>query len=200
MSEQSKIIALTGPSAAGKTTLGHYLAHHYEDEFVHIRLDDYLKDPDTFPVNERGQKDWDNPSNIQFDELIAHLHKLKRGEPIDWHTFAKHKDEQVYYYTLYPKKYILVEGTMVLMDEEVRNMADLKIYLDVPVEVSLARRLERGKRVWGLDLEEYDKEYTIPVLERHRRVEKFHTDYIIDGTKPPKDVADEVYSLITRVL
>ncbi|MBX4188207.1 MAG: AAA family ATPase [Candidatus Doudnabacteria bacterium] len=200
MNEQRKIIAVTGPSAAGKTTIGHYLSHHFNHEFEHIRLDDYLKDPKTFPINESGHKDWDHPNNFYFDELQKHLSQLKSGQTADWHTFAKDEKEKIYYYTLNPKKYIFVEGTMILMNEDLNRMYDLKIYLDVPIEVSLARRAERGKRDWGIDLIEYDKEVMVPVLEKHRRVQKFNTDYIVDGTKEPKTVAEEVRKLIYNVL
>ena len=194
-----RIIAITGPTSAGKTTLGHYLSQSFDAEFSHIRQDDYLKDPSTYPVKD-GHKVWDLPENVQFDVLVSHLVRLKDWEPVNWRTFAKDESDPVYHYSIQPKPFIILEGTMILMHEKVRELADMKAYLDVPLEVALARRKSRALNEWNMDLGEEDSQIMTPVINKHREVQKFFTDYIVDGTKPKKAVADEVKALVTTLI
>lgn len=190
-----KIILISGPSAAGKTTLTQYLAVNFEDEYEHIRQDDYLKDPKTFPIQGNYQV-WEDPGNIMFELLVEHVKKLKNGEMVHWRTFAKDENETVHKYVLKPKPFIVVEGTLLLTNEALKELADRVIYLDVPLEVSLTRRAERGK-LWNLVLDEYDKEIVIPALLKYQNLID-EADKVLDGTKTTKELALELQSILGR--
>jgi uridine kinase len=188
-------IGIAGPSAAGKTTLGNFLASKYKDEFEHVRVDDYSKHPDTFPEKD-GLKNWMDPSNLRFDLVYDHLRRLQRGEKVKTKTFAWRPSEQAFEYVLEPRKYVLVDGLYVLLDEAVSSMLDLKIYLDVPPEITLARRKQRDGDKF--ELEEFDRKITIPEYKRYGQIQKTQADVIIDGTQDIATVASAVRNLISK--
>jgi uridine kinase len=193
---KSYIVLISGPSAAGKTTLCEYLVHKYRDEYEHIRQDDYLNDPSTFPIFGDFQV-WEEPANIMFDTLIAHIMELKAGHEVPWRTFSQHEREPVHRYVIMPKPFILIDGSLILSHKDVLALADEKIYLDVPMEVSLMRRAARSKR-WGLDLSRYDQEVVIPSYAKYRYL-KDHADHVINGMKATEEVAKELRSILHKI-
>jgi uridine kinase len=190
------IILISGPSAAGKTTLCDYLVTHYSNEYEHIRQDDYLKNPSTFPIFGEFRV-WEEPENIMFDTLIKHILKLKAGKKVEWRTFSKHEEEPVHRYTIMPKHFILIDGSLILSNKQMLDLGDEKIYLDIPVEVSLSRRASRSK-FWGIDLSFYDKAVYIPSYAKYRYL-KDHADHIIDGTKTIEEIAEELRKIVHTI-
>ncbi|HEX5429987.1 MAG TPA: AAA family ATPase [Patescibacteria group bacterium] len=187
-------IGLAGPSGAGKTTLANYLATYFGNEFEHIRLDDYLRDPAEFPRQGKF-RNWEHPNNYKFDLLLSHLQKLREGREVLSRNFTWRPEELPYEFYLKPKKYILIEGALALADERLVSIFDRKIYLDVPVEVMLARRAKRMGKSFD---PEYDREVVVPEFERHGMIQKIHADHIVDGTKDPNTVARTVRDLIAE--
>ncbi len=187
-----KIIGIAGPSGAGKTTLAGYLANVFGDDFEHIRQDDYLKSPENFPMKGKF-KNWELPGNYNFDLIYDHLKKLRTGEEVQNKTFVWRSGEVPQDYTLKPKKIILVEGSLILTNEDLASMFDKKIYLDLPISLMAQRR---AKRLGDDYDEEYELEVVIPEFERHGMIQKTLTDHIVDATKSKKDVAEEVLKII----
>lgn len=195
MNNHIYLIGIAGPSGAGKTTLSRYLSSLYKEEFEHLRQDDYAKHPATYPMKGKYMN-WEVPTNIKFDEIVSHLLKLKEGKPVENHTFAKDESEPVYYYTLSPKKYVLLEGSLVLTQEAISQYCDLKIYLEIPWGVMFERRSQRmsetGQHYWR----EYDEKVVVPEFRKYGEIQKIYADHIVDGTKTKKEVAEEVRDLI----
>jgi uridine kinase len=188
------IIGIAGPSGAGKTTLARYLSAYYKDDFEHMRQDDYTKDPATFPMH-GDYRNWEVPENYKFDMIASHLLELRQGREVAGKTFAKNETEPVYHYILQPKKFVLLEGSFVLTDEAVAALVDLKIYIDVPVEMMLARRQERMGSGYHRD---YDLKVLVPSYKRFGEIQKIYADQIIDGTKSKKEVVEDVRALIAQ--
>jgi uridine kinase len=190
-----RIIGIAGPSGAGKTTLSHYLASSFKDEFCHVRQDDYLKDPSEFPMKGKF-RNWETPSNYMFDVLARHLLNLRQGRSLAHRTFDQDGSMRLDY-EIEPKDCVLLEGSLILTDERIRGMVDLKIYLDIPPDLMVSRRAERARTMgWDFDLTEYDREVTIPEFQRHGRIQKFYADYIIDATRTKRQVAGQVKKLV----
>jgi uridine kinase len=187
-------IGLAGPSGAGKTTVSNYLATYFGDDFEHIRQDDYLKDPGTFPVI--GQfRNWEHPYNYKFDLIYEHIKKLKQGEEVSSKTFAWRENESMHEFVLKPKKFILVEGSLILTNEDLSSSFDKKIYLEIPSSLILERR---AKRMGQQHHPEYDINVTIPEFERHGMMQKISADYIVDGTADPKTVTQLIRDIIIK--
>lgn len=194
-SQQPKIILISGPSAAGKTTLGEYLTGHFPDQFEHIRQDDYLRDPSTFPI-EGDYQIWEIPENIMFDTLISHIETIRSGTEVPWRTFAKNPNEPVHAYVLKQKPYILIEGSLLFTSDAVLKLADMRIYIDLPLEHSLARRAQRALR-WNMDLSAYDTHVVVPAYKRYQELRR-RAEHIIDGNKPTEEIAEEVTHILKR--
>jgi len=188
------IVGIAGPSGAGKTTLAHFLCTYFGDDFEHIRQDDYLKDPSSFPTMGRF-KNWEHPNNYKFGLIYEHLKKLQQGQEVVSRNFVWRPDEQPHEFLLKPKNFILVEGSLILTNEDLAAMFDKKIYLDIPTEIIFERRAKRMGDKYHSD---YDREVTIPEFERHGMVQKLHADYIVDGMQDPRKVAYQVRDLIKK--
>lgn len=185
-------IGIAGPSGAGKTTLAHYLAANYKEDFEHIRQDDYLRDPREFPMV--GEfKNWEHPSNYSFDILYNHLKQLQQGREVLSRNFVWRDNDMPHEFYLKPKKYILVEGSLIMINEDVASMFDKKIYLDVPTNVMLERRAKRMGENYHAD---YDLKVTLPEFERHGMIQKMYTQHIVDATRDKNEVAATVKQII----
>lgn len=159
----NKVVGIAGGSGAGKSTLCVNLCRKYPEKFCIMHLDDYFKKEEYVPMLD-GFKNYDHPDALRFDDFLSDLSKLKSGEAIklrsrgqlynpEYGKSVKNKIEV----EILPKPIILAEGYLVLYDERIRNLMDSKIFLDLPIEESLKRRVTAGKGT-------YDGEYYLKVL------------------------------------
>lgn len=184
-------VGIVGPSGSGKTTLCKELKSLNKDH-EHIRLDNYFKSPKIFP-KKGGFRNWELPSNLKFDVLLRHLKLLKNGQEVHAKTFPKKAGAKSEPLILKPKRVILVEGFMLFKDKKVRDMLDIKIYLDIHPELMLKRR---AIRFGPAHLNEYDTKVAIPEFLKYGITQKKYADYIIDATKPQFKVVKEVRKII----
>src|SRR3989344_5591123 len=189
---KSLIVGIVGASGAGKSTLCKTLKESESDKYEHIKLDNYFKDPETFPMKE-GFKNWELPSNLKFDELIRDLETLKNGQEVNTKSFPKKAGAKAEPITLKSKPVILIEGFMLFKDKKLRDMLDVKIYLDIHPELMLHRRSIR----FGADhINDYDTEVAIPEFLEHGVVQKEEADYVVDATRDQSEVIKEVKEII----
>lgn len=184
-------IGVVGPSGAGKSSLCKRLKKDSK-QYEHIKLDNYFKSPRTFP-KKFGYPNWELPSNLKFNILLADLKKLKSGRAVNTKTFPKTKGTTSKPLTLLPKKYVLVEGFMLFKNKPVRDFLDKKIYLDIPLEAMLGRRKIR----FGSDhVREYDTKVAIPEFLKHGIVQKKYADVVVNASRPQTEVVREVKKII----
>ncbi len=196
MSLVKMIVGIVGPSGSGKSTLCKMLKKSEPDKYEHIKLDNYFKDPKTFPLKE-GFKNWELPSNLKFDELIKDLETLKGGQRVYTRTFPKKAGASPKSLTLTPKPIILVEGFMLFKEPRLREMLDLKIYLDIHPEKMLERRSIR----FGADhISDYDTKVAIPEFLEYGITQKEEADHVVNATREQAKVIKEVKEIIRSAL
>lgn len=175
------IVGIAGGTGSGKTTVVKKIIEKLpENEVVVITQDSYYKDNSHLPIEQRQEINFDHPSSVEFPLLINHLEKLKNGEiinmPIYSYLTCTRADETV---KLQPKHVVIVEGIMILTHEKLREMLDIRVFVDAEADDRLARVMKRDIVERGRS---FDK-----VLERYEKtVKPMHQQFI----EPSKRFAD----------
>lgn len=164
------LIGVAGGSASGKTSLSEkiYKAFEKTNSIIIIKEDDYYKDQSSIPFNERVNVNYDHPFAFDHDLLVEHLKALMKGQRIQKPTYD---------YTIHnrsnicedvdPCDVIIVEGLFVLENKELRNLLDIKLFVDTPADVRFIRRLLRDVNERGRQLESIIKQYLSTVRIMH---------------------------------
>ncbi len=138
-----KIIGITGGSGSGKSTIVRKISEVCSD-FVFIAQDNYYRSASFISNENITAFNFDHPDAFDTELLHKHLTSLKRGESIEMpqYDFVHHrrKDETV---SVAPRPLVIIEGLMVLYDKEIRDLLDLKLYVDTPDDIRFIRRLKR---------------------------------------------------------
>ncbi|CUA81093.1 uridine kinase [Anoxybacillus suryakundensis] len=171
MRKKPVVIGVAGGSGSGKTTVTKAIYEHFQGHSIlMLEQDFYYKDQSHLPFEERLKTNYDHPLAFDNDLLIEHIHKLLNYEPI-----AK----PVYDYTLHtrsnevirvePKDVIILEGILVLEDERLRNLMDIKVYVDTDADIRIIRRLLRDIKERGRTLESVIEQYVNVVRPMHNQ-------------------------------
>lgn len=154
------IIGITGGSGSGKTTIAHKIAEEFDDNdrITIITQDSYYKDNTDIPMEERMNINYDHPN--AFDMLEKQLGMLLKRQAIEMPTydFTAHtrSDETVH---VEPADIIILEGILVLFNEEIRDLMDIKVYVDTDDDIRFIRRLERDMKERGRSLDSVINQY-----------------------------------------
>lgn len=176
------ILGIAGGTGSGKTTVVHQVAHEYQDTDVTvISQDSYYKDTSHLSYEERVKINFDHPSSIDFELLKEHLTELRKGNSIDQpvYSFVEHNRTSETVRTN-PSTVIIVEGILILTLPEIRDLFDIKVYIDCDSDERLIRRLKRDISDRGRDLDE--------VLDRYQNTLKPMHQQFIEPTKAYADV------------
>ena len=164
------IIGIAGGSASGKTSVAEILRDAYDgnNSVTIIRQDDYYKDQSHMPFEERLKTNYDHPFAFDNDLLIDQLNKLIEGYSIEKPTYdyANHTRSSVTE-TISPRDVIILEGLFVLQDEAIRNMLDMKIFIDTDADIRFIRRLKRDVKERARTLESVCQQYMTTVRVMH---------------------------------
>ena len=162
-----KIIGISGGSGSGKTTIVRQIAEVVPD-FVCIAQDSYYKSAEFMDNQHITAFNFDHPSAFDTDLMVEHLRALKRGESIrvPVYDFVHHRrsPETV---EVAPHRLVLFEGIMVFVDPRVRELLDLKVYVDTPDDIRFIRRLQRDIKERGRTLESVVQQYIDVVRPGH---------------------------------
>jgi len=163
----AKIIGICGGSGSGKTTIVRKISELISD-FVFLPQDNYYKSATYISNTNITAFNWDHPQAFDNDLLIEHLSSLKRGEAIEMprYDFVHHRreDQSV---RIEPKKLIIFEGIMIYTDKRVRDLIDLKIFVDTPDDIRFIRRLTRDIKERGRTLDSVVEQYLNVVRPGH---------------------------------
>jgi len=175
------LVGIAGGTGSGKTTVVRKLMKVLpEDQVVVMPQDAYYKDNGHLPLEERQKINFDHPDSVEFSLLINHLQELKKGNPVNmpiysYLTCLRSPDSVL----IKPSMVVLVEGILILCDSGLRDMLDIKVFVDADADDRLGRVIER-------DIEERGRNVQM-VLERyHKTVKPSHLQFI----EPSKRYAD----------
>ncbi len=179
------IVGIAGPSAGGKTTITKKICSML-NENINIAIiahDNYYKDQSEMPFEERVKTNYDHPNAFDTNLLINHLQTLNKGESVDipCYNYVNHtRSEEKIHIT--PTDIIVVEVILTLENERLRELFDVKIYVDTDADECLIRRINRDIKERGRDLDFVMHQYleTVkPMLRQFIEPSKRHADIII---------------------
>ena len=182
------VIGIAGGTGSGKTTLMNNLIQRFGDVVTVLSHDNYYKRRDELTYEERSRINYDEPDALETDLMAYHLDKLRHGEAIDC---------PVYDFTQYnrsndtirivPKKVIIVEGILIFENEELRNLMDIRIFVDTDADVRLCRRIKRDVNKRGRTLESVLQQYQETVKPMHEKYvepsKKYANLVVLEGGK-----------------
>ena len=176
------IIGIAGGTGSGKSTLTEWLKKRFGDDVTVIRHDDYYKEQHALTYEQRVTVNYDCPEAFDTDLLVAHLRALREGREIDC---------PVYDYTIHdrsgdvrhiaPTPVIVLDGILILENEELRSMMDVKIFVDTEDDIRILRRIER-------DVLERDRSLSSIISQYRSTVKPMHEKYV----QPSRRYADIV--------
>ncbi len=175
------IVGIAGGTGSGKTTVVRKVIEVFpNNEVVLIPQDAYYKDNGHLPLEERQKINFDHPDSLEFSLLISHLELLRKGRSIEMPIYSYltclRSSETV---TIRPARVVLVEGILILADAGLRNILDIKVFVDADADDRLGRVIRRDIAERGRDV--------LKVLERyHDTVKPSHLQFI----EPSKRYAD----------
>lgn len=194
------IIAVAGPSCAGKSELAKGLARELPCSV--LLLDNYYRDLSSLAPAERVRVNFDAPISLDHDLLMEQVHALSRGETVErpLYDFATHtrvpRGE-----TLAPREFLIMEGLFALYWPELRELASTKVFVDAPDNVCLSRRqlrdvAERGRTVESV-LAQFNRTVQ-PMAALHVRPTFKYADLVLSGEQPLPRSVDTVLTHVRR--
>ncbi len=198
------IIGVGGGSGSGKTTIALSIVEAIGPEHVTlIQHDAYYHDQTDLPLEERVKVNYDHPASFETTLLVRHLRELRADRPVD---------KPVYDFTVYnrrpetvrvePRPVVIVEGILVLHEPELRELMDLKIYVDTDPDLRILRRLERDLKERGRSFDSVHDQYLATVRPMHLQFvepSKRYADMVIPEGYNTGAVST-VISMISEVL
>ncbi len=163
------IIGVAGGTASGKTTVAHRILDAVgADRLAYIEHDAYYRDLSHLPLEVRKALNFDHPDALENELLIEHLHALQHGATISMPVY----DFSAYVRTdqlkeIAPKPVILVEGMLIFADKALRDLMDIKIYVDTADDLRFIRRLKRDVASRGRTVEHVIEQYLETVRPMH---------------------------------
>lgn len=178
-----KIVGIAGGTGSGKTTLARKIREGLGAASALVQFDWYYRDLSYLPLKEREEVNFDHPASLESELLVEHLKRLKSGLPIDvplydFKTHARMTNETVH---IDPLPVIVVEGILLFCFEPLREMLDIKIFVDTDADIRVFRRIRRDMRERGRDFNSIRKQY-------YKTVRPMHLEFV----EPSKRYADVI--------
>ena len=162
------VIGIAGGTGSGKTTLMNNLIDQFRDHVTLLSHDNYYKRHDDLTYEERCKLNYDEPAALETDLMAAHLELLRQGQAIDCpvYDFTQHNrsDRTI---RIVPRKVIIVEGILIFENKELRDLMDIRIFVDTDADVRLCRRILRDVEERGRSLESVLSQYQNTVKPMH---------------------------------
>jgi uridine kinase len=163
------IIGIAGGSGSGKSTVANNVAELLTTSSVaFIDMDAYYKNFPSLTLEERKKLNWDHPDAFDYDLLCAHLQALGRREPIEKpeYDFVTHL-RRAAPTRVESADVIVIDGILLFVDERVRELCDVKVFVDADADIRIIRRIERDTHVRGRPVDEIIEQYLSTVQPMH---------------------------------
>ena len=164
------VIGIAGGTASGKTTLMKNLIARLSGDVTVLSHDNYYKRHDELPYEERCKLNYDEPGAFDTSLMVYHLDQLRHGQTIHCpvYDFAVHNrsDQTI---EVVPGKVIIVEGILIFENKELRDLMDIRIFVDSDADIRLCRRIKRDVNKRGRTLESVLQQYQQTVKPMHEQ-------------------------------
>lgn len=164
------IIGIAGGTGSGKTTLTEKLKAEFGEDVSVLYHDNYYKSHSEMPYEERTKLNYDHPDAFDTDLMIRDIQALRRGEtvrcPVYDYTIHDRSGETV---EVRPTKVIIVEGILIFENQALRDLMDIKIFVDTDADVRILRRIMRDVKKRGRSLDSVVKQYLTTVKPMHEQ-------------------------------
>ncbi len=180
MTDKICIVGIAGGTASGKTTIVRKIKESFGDDIVVINHDSYYKAHNDLSYEDRTKLNYDHPDSFDTERMIEDVKKLKNNEEVDIpvYDFSIHNrvDATVH---IIPKNVIIIEGILVLENKALRDLMDIKVFVDTDADERLMRRIRR-------DMEERARSIDSILTQYRDTVKPMHEQFI----EPSKKYAD----------
>ena len=182
------VIGIAGGTGSGKTTLMNNLIQRFAGSVTVLSHDNYYRRNDHLTYEQRCLINYDEPAALETDLMARHLDALRHGEVIQCpvYDFTQHNrsNETI---EISPKSVIIVEGILIFENQELRDLMDIKIFVDTDADVRLCRRIKRDVNKRGRSLESVLEQYQTTVKPMHEKYvepsKKFANLVVLEGGK-----------------
>lgn len=176
------IIGIAGGSGSGKTTFTNRLVKDFQNQISVLYQDNYYKTTNHLSMEERMHLNYDHPDAIDQDLMLEHIRRLSVGSPINCpvYDFSVHNRSEKTI-PIQPNRILIVEGILIFYDPALRNLFDLKIYVEADADERFLRRALRDMAERGRSFSEIAEQYL-------STVKPMHTRYV----EPTKSLADVI--------
>ena len=170
MNKNILVIGIAGGTGSGKTTLMKNIMEKFGDVVTVLSHDNYYHRNDHLTYEERCRINYDEPAALETDLMARQLDALRHGQAIDCpvYDFSQHNrsNETV---RIEPKRVIIVEGILIFENKQLRDLMDIKIFVDTDADIRLCRRIRRDVRERGRTLESVIEQYQTTVKPMHEK-------------------------------
>ena len=202
--ENILVIGIAGGSGSGKTTLMNNIVSRFSEDITVLSHDSYYRRHDEMTYEERCQLNYDEPAALETELMVKHLNLLRQGQAIDCpvYDFTVHnRSDEVT--RIEPSRIIIVEGILIFENEALRDLMDIRIFVDTDADIRLCRRVKRDVNKRGRSLESVLTQYqqTVkPMYEKYVEPSKKYAHILVpEGGK--NTVAQEfIISLLEKHL
>ena len=191
------MIGIAGGTGSGKSTFTNKIKQRFGDDVTVIYHDNYYRRRDEMTYEERTKVNYDHPSALETELLVEHLKKLKMGQSVECpiYDFTQHNRSNETY-TIHPSKIFLIEGILIFSDENLRDLFDIKVFVEADADERILRRIVRDVKERGRDLDNIMDQYLTTVKPMHSLyVEPTKTTADIIINSGMNEVAFDIMSL-----
>jgi uridine kinase len=163
------VIGIAGGSGSGKTTVAQEILHRVgADQIAFLQHDSYYKDLSKLPSAQRAEINFDHPNSLETELLIEHIASLREGKAIEVPIYDFSTDSRTTKtFRVQPRPVILVEGILIFTEAALREMFDVKIFVDTDADIRFIRRLERDITERGRSTQSVIQQYQSTVRPMH---------------------------------
>ena len=167
---ETLVIGIAGGTGSGKTTLMNNIVARFGGAVTVLSHDNYYKRRDELTLEQRQKINYDEPAALDTSLMVYHLEQLRSGHSIDCpvYDFTLHNrsDETIH---IEPNRVIIVEGIMIFENQPLRDLMDIKIFVDTDADIRLCRRVKRDVNKRGRSLESVLEQYQTTVKPMHEK-------------------------------
>lgn len=199
------VIGVAGGSGSGKTTVSTRIREVVgQEHIVYLQHDNYYRDQDHLSFEERSKSNYDHPDSLETDLLAAHLRALRAGDPVEVpiYNFATHR-RMAETQRVEPSQIVMVEGILIFTEPALRDLFDMRIFVDTDADIRFIRRVRRDMNERGRSLDSIISQYIATVRPMHLEFvepSKRYADIIVPAGGHNRVAMEMIVSRIHAIL